>query len=120
MTKLSTLKKEILADFEKNIGHDDWCKSLKYPKSSWTCNCYMKDSLHLLFAAIERTARETAEAVEVEPRKELSNVEKQVLWNDVMIGQNSRTAEAIKEITSNGYNAAIEQSKAATKEFLEG
>lgn len=48
-------------DFQKQIGHDDWCKTLKYPKSSWDCNCYMKDSLAFIRQLLhdtEQSARE--------------------------------------------------------------
>lgn len=31
--------------FRETIGHDDFCKVIQHPNSSWKCNCYLKDGI---------------------------------------------------------------------------
>lgn len=60
---------KIKEEFEKKIAHDDWCKTVQYPGSSWDCNCYMKDCLAFLTSKFT----EVKEAGRIAERKEFGS-----------------------------------------------
>jgi hypothetical protein len=71
-------------DFENYIGHDDFCKKVRYPDSSWDCNCYLKDSLMFIRSLL--TSQSIKHKAEVE-----------------------ETAMRVREEEANEYNKIIER-----------
>lgn len=96
--------KSIIEEFEKKIGHDDWCKTLKYPNSSWDCNCYMKDSLVFVAkahaAGREEAIREARELVDEEWYKWPHNkIEARLVMANILSALHSlQKADQSKEI----------------------
>ena len=64
MNNLQNLISEQKKKLERKIGHDDFCKTVNYPNSSWDCNCYMKDNLAFLTTAITKGYELALEEVE--------------------------------------------------------